>query len=361
MGAALLPVFDPTPSAVAEIAKRLPAQERARIEWFPQALRRTFIAPLTHAPRDEFYLRLDELTVDAVRTVLQLVANLGVLTAILEPGAIARAIEHDAPRRAWHGLIRQRLESIDETAADDLREAHEWLRAILSTTTITLGPAPPPVDVPEVGPVAQQWATISDADIRRELVGEARAFFRGLLLTIGALDVLERADLPVNIVEWCALALTELHATANVLRASGLPIPTDVLIPGYSTAAWRERRRRQGARRAPALLDFFARGNVCPPGAIEQIVEVMHPEEIWLFGGRTRGTASPESDWDLLVVVPDTASASFDSATWSALREVRRQQVAIVPIRRADFEATRQELGTLAQLATTAGRRVHGR
>jgi len=52
--------------------------------------------------------------VDAVRTVLQLVANLGVLTAILAPEAIARAIELDAPRRAWHDLIRQRYPVLSE-------------------------------------------------------------------------------------------------------------------------------------------------------------------------------------------------------------------------------------------------------
>lgn len=361
MVAESLPVFDPTPSSVAEIASRLPAHERARIEWFPQALRKTFIEPLTRASRDEFSVRLDELTVDAVRTVLQLVANLGVLTAILAPEAIARAIEQDASRRACHDLIRQRLEPIDVTAADDLREAHEWLRAILSATTITLGPALQQADGAADGAFVQPRATISDADIRRELVGEARTFFRGLLLTIGALDVIERGELPVTIVEWCALALTELHATANVFRASGLPIPTDVVIPGYSTASWRERRRMQGARRAPTLLDFLSRGNVCPPSVLERIIEVMRPEEVWLFGSRARGTAGLESDWDLLVVVPDTASIPLDNKTWSALREVRRQQVDLVPIRRNDFEADRREFGTLAQIATTSGRRIYGR
>jgi predicted nucleotidyltransferase len=361
MVAELLPVFDPTPSSVVEIASRLPAHERARIEWFPQALRKAFIEPLTRASRDEFSVRLDEVTVDAVRTVLQLVANLGALTTILAPDVIARAIEQDAPRRGWHDLIRQRLEPIDVTAADDLREAHEWLRAILSATAITLGPALQQADVTDAGRFAQQRATISDADIQRELVGEARTFFRGLLLTIGALDVLERAELPVTIAPWCALALTELHATANALRASGLPVPTDVVIPGYSPAAWRERRRMQGARRAPALLDLLSRDNVCPPGALGRIVEVMHPEEIWLFGSRARGTAGPESDWDLLVVVPDTASTPPDNETWSALREVRRQQVDLVPIRRSDFEADRPEFGTLAQIATTSGRRIYER
>src|SRR6185436_19190912 len=103
----------------------------------------------------------------------------------------------------------------------------------------------------------------SDADIRRELIGEARGFFRGLLLTIGALDILERATIPAPIVEWCALALTELVATAKVFRAAGLPVPTNVMMPGYTAAAWRERRQTRRTRRAPALLDFSSRGDAC--------------------------------------------------------------------------------------------------
>jgi predicted nucleotidyltransferase len=36
-----------------------------------------------------------------------------------------------------------------------------------------------------------------------------------------------------------------------------------------------------------------------------RIVEAWHPYQIWLFGSRARGEANAESDWDLLVVVPD--------------------------------------------------------
>lgn len=360
MVARLLPVFDPTPSAVAAIARRLPAHQRAHIEWFPQELRQTFIEPLARASHREFHMRLDELTANAVRAVLRLIADLGALTAMLDPDAVTQALEQGAPRRTWDGIIRQRLEPIDAIAADDLREACEWLRAILSTTAITLGPAIRPMEVAEVAPAAQRLA-ISDADIQFALRGEIRALFRGLLLTIAALDTLERAQPPETIVEWCALALTELHATANMLRASGMPIPMDVAIPGYSPAAWRQRRHLQDARVVPALLDVLSRRDICPPGVLQRIVDVMQPEEIWLFGSRARGTAGAESDWDLLIVVPDTASTPIDNDTWNALREVRRQQVDLVPIRRSDFESDRREFGTLSQIATMSGRRIYER
>jgi predicted nucleotidyltransferase len=114
-------------------------------------------------------------------------------------------------------------------------------------------------------------------------------------------------------------------------------------------------------RRPSPLLDFAPRAGACPPGVIDRIVEVLHPEQIWLFGSRARGTAGPESDWDLMVVVSDSAAMAPDDESWHALRDVRRQRIEIVPIHRAEFEADRREFGTLAQVASTTGRLVYGR
>jgi len=350
------------PSSVAEIARRLPARERARLEWFPHAFRTTFVQPLVQANREGFHARVDDVMVDSVRIVLQLAANLGVVSELLDPEAMTRALEQEEPRRAWHDLIRRRLEPIDAVASDDLREAYEWLCAITSTISIALGPALRSADLERDGdgPVRGLEA-ISDGEIRRTLVGEARPFFRGLLLTVGALDLLEGSDIPATIAEWCRLALDELHVTANALRAEGIPVPSDVQIPGYEATAWRNRRSAQLDRRPSPLLDFAPRAGLYPPGAIARIVEVLHPEQIWLFGSRARGTAGPESDWDLLVVVPDTAPMPLENESWRALRDVRRQRVEIVPIRRSEFEADREEFGTLAYVATSSGQLVYGR
>jgi predicted nucleotidyltransferase len=38
--------------------------------------------------------------------------------------------------------------------------------------------------------------------------------------------------------------------------------------------------------------------------AIGRIVEAMQPEAIYLFGSHARGDAGPDSDYDLLVIVP---------------------------------------------------------
>ncbi len=38
---------------------------------------------------------------------------------------------------------------------------------------------------------------------------------------------------------------------------------------------------------------------------VRRLVEVYHPERIYLFGSAARGEAGPHSDYDLMVVVPD--------------------------------------------------------
>jgi predicted nucleotidyltransferase len=40
---------------------------------------------------------------------------------------------------------------------------------------------------------------------------------------------------------------------------------------------------------------------------IERLIDAYEPERIYLFGSKARGDYGPDSDFDLLVVVPDTA------------------------------------------------------
>jgi len=100
-----------------------------------------------------------------------------------------------------------------------------------------------------------------------------------------------------------------------------------------------------------------------PPGVIERIVEVLAPEEVWLFGSRARQTHGPDSDWDLLAVLPDAApDRHLDlAAVWSDLRELRRMRVEVIPIRRRDFEEERHTPGELAEAVAREGHVVYGR
>ena len=41
--------------------------------------------------------------------------------------------------------------------------------------------------------------------------------------------------------------------------------------------------------------------------AVRRLVEAYHPERIYLFGSVARGEPGPDSDYDLMIVVPDDA------------------------------------------------------
>ncbi len=53
-----------------------------------------------------------------------------------------------------------------------------------------------------------------------------------------------------------------------------------------------------------------------------RLVERLRPERIYLFGSRARGDAGPDSDYDLLVVVPDSQLPGYkrDQLACRALR-----------------------------------------
>ncbi len=100
-----------------------------------------------------------------------------------------------------------------------------------------------------------------------------------------------------------------------------------------------------------------------PAGVLEQIVEALQPEEVWLFGSRARDTNGPDSDWDVMAILPDSASDELLDLgkVWQRLREVRRYRVEVFPIRRSDFEGERQTLGALAEAVAREGRVLYGR
>lgn len=100
-----------------------------------------------------------------------------------------------------------------------------------------------------------------------------------------------------------------------------------------------------------------------PPGVIERIIEVLDPDEVWLFGSRARQTHGPDSDWDLLAILPDTApDHQLDlAAVWGDLRELRRMRVQVIPVRRSSFEQDRHTPGELAEAVAREGHVVYGR
>ena len=95
---------------------------------------------------------------------------------------------------------------------------------------------------------------------------------------------------------------------------------------------------------------------------VARIVERLNPEQIWLFGSRAEGRARPDSDYDLLAVLDDTASeASLDLLNAWEITCGLGVPADLVPCTRSDFEWEKDEVGTLARAAYHRGRKIYER
>ena len=89
---------------------------------------------------------------------------------------------------------------------------------------------------------------------------------------------------------------------------------------------------------------------------VKRIVRKFHPEKIILFGSQARGTAGPDSDVDLLVVMPVEGSA------WEMGLEIRQVLHAFpvsldVIVTRPEDVAWRKEIVcTIEWIATKEGK-----
>ncbi|MBI5280171.1 MAG: nucleotidyltransferase domain-containing protein [Candidatus Solibacter usitatus] len=57
----------------------------------------------------------------------------------------------------------------------------------------------------------------------------------------------------------------------------------------------------------PAVFKTPAASDTALAEVVRRLVEAYQPERIYLFGSVARGDAGPDSDYDILVVVPDDA------------------------------------------------------
>jgi predicted nucleotidyltransferase len=97
-------------------------------------------------------------------------------------------------------------------------------------------------------------------------------------------------------------------------------------------------------------------------GLIRLLVEAWEPRAIWLFGSRARGTAGPDSDWDLLVVVPDeVAEQATDPLAGYALRRRAGVRADIAVCSASDYADAMHVPNTLAYEAFHHGRLLYGR
>jgi len=90
---------------------------------------------------------------------------------------------------------------------------------------------------------------------------------------------------------------------------------------------------------------------------LDRLASSWHPRDIWLFGSRARGTAQPDSDWDLLVVVPDDlAPPGFDDpmTVWK-MKQGTGVRADVLLCRASEFEEDRWTHNTIAYDAAVEG------
>jgi uncharacterized protein len=99
-----------------------------------------------------------------------------------------------------------------------------------------------------------------------------------------------------------------------------------------------------------------------PEPLIRSIVEAYAPRRIVLFGSRARGTAGPESDIDLVVVLDDDAPAEMLS--WRRRHQARKGfagAVDILPCREGTLAERARAVGSFADTILREGVVVYER
>ena len=99
-----------------------------------------------------------------------------------------------------------------------------------------------------------------------------------------------------------------------------------------------------------------------PAELLDPVVAYFKPRRVILFGSHARGDATPDSDFDLLVVVDDDTAP--ERVTLRAGFEARRSYhgaTDVIPVRESIFQRNARIAGTLSRAATLEGIVVYER
>lgn len=95
---------------------------------------------------------------------------------------------------------------------------------------------------------------------------------------------------------------------------------------------------------------------------LDRILARWNPQQVWLFGSRARGDATPDSDWDLFVVVDDlTEDEELDPGVGRRLRRECGVRADVIPWRASEFAEFRNTPNTLAFSVASDGVLLHER
>ena len=93
---------------------------------------------------------------------------------------------------------------------------------------------------------------------------------------------------------------------------------------------------------------------------VRTLVDAYHPDRIYLFGSRARGDAAPESDYDLLLVVPDDAAPELARSRLAYERLWETGTAAdVLVVRRGAFDSRTHLAASLPATVLREGRLLH--
>lgn len=155
---------------------------------------------------------------------------------------------------------------------------------------------------------------------------------------------------------------------ADVARALGLHRPTISEIEAGRRSVTSEELYEFSRLLSVPVADLLSASSTTDSAAIDDtilrmgrtIVDLFQPEQVILFGSHARGTAGPDSDVDLLVVMDvEDSKRSAGAKIGAALHGFAIPKDVIVTTPEA-FAARREVPGTIERSAVLEGKVLHG-
>ncbi|HSW42733.1 MAG TPA: nucleotidyltransferase domain-containing protein [Patescibacteria group bacterium] len=115
----------------------------------------------------------------------------------------------------------------------------------------------------------------------------------------------------------------------------------------------------RAGRAGEALATYDRSVDAILGSILRRLVEAYQPEAVYLFGSRARGQADPDSDYDLLIVVPADAPEARRRPQL-AVQALRGVGVPVDAVTRPAFDLRAHVVNSLPEAALREGRLLYG-